>query len=389
MSQPVGALGGLRVLDLTRYIPGPYCTMLLGDLGADVVKVEEPPVGDPTRVVPPAAGEDSALHAALNRNKRSLVVDLRQAPGVEVVKRLAEQADVFVEGFRPGVLAKRGLGAEALLEGNPRLVYCSVTGYGQQGPLAERAGHDINYLARAGFLGSNLDGDGRPVLPLAQVADMAGGLAGVMGILAALLARERTGRGQVVDASMFDATLALMTVPLTRLAAGMQDAGELNGSQACYHVYRCRDGLPLAVGALEPKFWEGLCRALGLPDRAKRQWEGSPSGRRDAVAALGQAFAARDRDHWVRELAEHDVCVEPVLDAAEAMAQPQADRVRLDQPHGAACLRTVAPPLRLSDTPVSVRRPAPVLGEHTDEVLSQAGYPSREIEALRGAGVVA
>jgi crotonobetainyl-CoA:carnitine CoA-transferase CaiB-like acyl-CoA transferase len=389
MSQSGGALSGLRVVDLTRYIPGPYCTMLLGDLGADVVKVEEPPVGDPTRVVPPAAGEDSAVHAALNRNKRSLLVDLRQAKGVEVVKRLAQGADVFVEGFRPGVLAKRGLGAETLLAANPRLVYCSVTGYGQDGPLALHAGHDINYAARSGFLGTNLDREGRPVLPLTQVADMAGGFAAVMGILAALLARERTGRGQRVDASMFDAALALMTVPLTRLAAGMQEPGELSGSQASYHTYRCRDGRYVAVGALEPKFWEGLCRAMGLPDSSKRQWEGSEAGRRGAIAALGRAFAAQDREHWVQELAQQDVCVEPVLDAAEALAQPQAARNLLDQPNGGERLRTVAPPLRLAETPIAVRRPAPGLGEHTDEVLSQTGYQPREIEALRGAGVVA
>lgn len=389
MSQPGGALSGLRVVDLTRYIPGPYCTMLLGDLGADVVKVEEPPLGDPTRVVPPAAGEDSAVHAALNRNKRSLLVDLRQAPGAEVVKRLAQGADVFVEGFRPGVLAKRGLGAEALLAANPRLVYCSLTGYGQEGPLAARAGHDINYLARSGFLGSNLDGEGRPVLPWTQVADMAGGFAAVMGILAALVARERSGRGQWVDASMFEAALALMTVPLTRLAAGMPGAGELSGTQASYHVYRCRDGRYVAVGALEPKFWEGLCGALGLPDKIKRQWEGSEAGRRDTIAAVGQAFAAQDREHWVKELAEQDVCVEPVLDGAEALAQAQAARALLYQPNGVEPLRTLAPPLRLSKTPVSLRRPAPGLGEHSDEVLGQAGYEPREIEALRSAGVVA
>ncbi|HLA79918.1 MAG TPA: CaiB/BaiF CoA-transferase family protein [Vicinamibacteria bacterium] len=388
MSPSTGALSGLRVVDLTRYIPGPYCTMLLGDLGADVVKIEEPPLGDPTRAVPPLAGEGSAVHAALNRNKRSLSIDLRQAEGVAVVRRLAETADVFVEGLRPGVLARRGLGAEELLAANPRLVYCSLSGYGQQGPLASRAGHDINYLAQCGFLGSNLDGEGRPVLPWTQVADMAGGLAAVMGILAALLARERTGRGQQVDASLFDAALALMTVPLARVGAGLAGVGELSGSYAGYNVYRCRDGRYVSVGALEPKFWEALCRALGLPDKIKRQWEGSPGARRATIDAVAGAFAARDRDQWVKQLAEQEVCVEPVLDAAEALAHADAAGRLLDQPNGDTPLRTVAPPLRLSETPIALRQPAPELGEHTDAVLSQAGYEAREIEALRGAGVV-
>ncbi len=389
MSLAAGALSGLRVIDLTRYIPGPYCTMLLGDLGADVIKIEEPPLGDPTRVVPPLAGEGSALNAALNRNKRSLLVDLRQAEGAAIVRRLAAEADVFVEALRPGVLAKRGLGADALLAANPRLVYCSLSGYGQQGPLAARAGHDINYLAQSGFLGSNLDSEGRPVLPWTQVADMAGGFAAIMGILAALLARERTGLGQRVDASLFDAALALMTVPLTRMAAGLPDAGELGGGHAAYRLYRCQDDRYVSVGALEPKFWENLCQALGLPEKIKRQWEGSAEARRHTIASLAQVFASQDRDQWMAHLAPAEVCVEPVLDPGEALAQAAAAGRLLDQPNGETSLQTVSPPLRLSQTPIAVRRPAPGLGEHTDQVLSQVGYAAAEIEALRGAGVVA
>ncbi len=180
------ALAGLRVLDLTRYIPGPYCTMLLGDLGADVIKVEEPPVGDATRAVPPAVGEDSAVHAALNRNKRSVVVDIRREAGSAVVRRLAAKADVLVEAFRPGALARRGLGAEDLRRENPRLVCCSLTGYGQDGPMAARAGHDVDYIALGGLLGATRDAEGRPILPPTQLADMTGGLLATIGILAAL-----------------------------------------------------------------------------------------------------------------------------------------------------------------------------------------------------------
>jgi len=371
----MSALLGLRVLDLTRYIPGPYCTQLLGGLGADVVKVEEPFVGDPTRAVPPPLGEDSAAHAALNRDKRSIAVDLRQAEGAGVVRRLAAASDVLVEAYRPGVLERAGLGPTALLAANPRLVYCSLSGFGQDGPLRSRAGHDITYLAATGFLGTNRGADGRPVLPLTQLADMAGALVAATAILAALHARQRTGRGQHVDASMFDAARALMTLPAARRSAGGGLANELSGAYACYNVYRCRDGRFVAVGALEPKFWERLCAALERPALARTQWD----ERRQAelIAELSSVFATRDRDDWAERLAPHDCCVEAVLDLDEAAASAHARA------------REAGGPLRLSDTPAAAGRPAPGLGQHTDEVLAAAGYSASEIEALRGTGAVA
>jgi crotonobetainyl-CoA:carnitine CoA-transferase CaiB-like acyl-CoA transferase len=338
--------------------------MLLGDLGADVVKVEEPLVGDPTRVVPPAIGDDSAVHAALNRNKRSVAVDLRNEEGVAILRRLAIASDVIVEGYRPGVLARRGLGAESLLEANPRLVYCSLSGFGQQGPLAQRAGHDINYLARSGFLGTNRGADGRPVLPLTQLADMAGALIASVAILAALQARERTGRGQRVDASMWGGMQALLTVPSARRRAGGGLVNELSGAYACYNVYRCRDGRYLAVGALEPKFWRVLCEALGQSDLARDQWHADRQ--EELIGRLAEIFGAKDRDEWVEALGPHDACVEPVLDLDEALSQP----------HG-----TTPPP--------AIRREAPRLGQHTDEVLAAAGYTGADIARLRGAGAVA
>jgi crotonobetainyl-CoA:carnitine CoA-transferase CaiB-like acyl-CoA transferase len=383
-----GALEGLRVLDLTRYLPGPYATMLLGDLGADVVKIEEPPIGDPTRGIPPEVGEDSAVHAALNRNKRSVLVDLRDENGAAVVKALARRADVLVETYRPGVLARRGLGAAALLAENPRLVYCALSGYGQDGPRAQAAGHDIDYMARGGFLATTRDAGGRPVLPLTHVGDMAGALTAVIGILAALQARERTSRGQVVDASMLDGVLALMTVPIARLSAGGRPESELSGTHACYNVYRCRDGRYLAVGALEPKFWEALCRALGHEDRAKSQWAGGDE-QLELVAAFERTFATRDCDEWIRALAPIDACVEPVLDLHEAIVQEQARPVIWSQPSGSASFGTVGAPFRLSQTPPALRRPAPRPGQHTDEVLGELGYATAEIARLRDEGAVA
>ena len=386
----VAALEGIRVLDLTRYIPGPYCTMLLGDLGAEVVKVEEPPRGDPTRAGTPAVGGESAVHAALNRNKRSVAVDIRNAEGAGIVRRLAARADVLVEAFRPGALTGRGLGAEVLCQENPRLVYCSLTGYGGDGPLARRAGHDVDYIALGGLLGTTRDARGRPVLPTTQLADMTGGLLATIAILAALQARARTGRGQVVDVSLLEGVLALMTVPAARLLAGGALASELTGTHACYNVFRCRDGGHLAVGALEPKFWESLCRALGLPERIPRQWE-TGAERQETLEAIAREFASRDRDDWVRELAAADACVEPVLDLAEALEQPQA-RARgavVELHSGGVAFRTLASPLRLSATPVRVRHDVPAFGQHTDAVLTEAGYGREEIAHMRAGGVIA
>jgi crotonobetainyl-CoA:carnitine CoA-transferase CaiB-like acyl-CoA transferase len=386
MTTGPGALDGVRILDLTRYIPGPYCTMLLGDLGADVVKVEEPALGDPTRALPPAIGSDSAVHASLNRNKRSIAVDLRTETGAAVVRRLAAGADVLVEAFRPGVLERRGLGADALRAENPRLVYCSITGYGREGAQTSRAGHDINYAALGGFLAANRDAEGRPVLPRTQVADMTAGLLAAVGVLAALQARERTGHGQSVDISLLDGVLGLMTLPLTRLLAGGGTLDELSGAYACYHVYRCRDGLDVTVGALEPKFWERLCRGLGLEQFVARQWAGG-AGREEVIEAFSAIFATRDRADWLRRLAAEDVCVEPVLDPLEAAAA--APRSIAEHSSAGVSFRTVATPLRLTHTPPAFRREPPRLGQHTAEVLSEAGFTGPEIEALRGEGVLA
>jgi crotonobetainyl-CoA:carnitine CoA-transferase CaiB-like acyl-CoA transferase len=385
-----GALEGIRVLDLTRYIPGPYCTMLLGDLGAEVVKVEEPRLGDPSRAAAPAVGGESALHAALNRNKRSLGVDIRREEGAAIVRRLAARADVLVETFRPGMLEGRGLGPSALRAENPRLIYCSLTGYGSDGPLARRAGHDIDYIALGGFLGTTQDEGCRPVLPKTQVADMTGGLLATIAILAALQARARTGRGQVVDVSLLEGVLALMTVPAARLLGGGPLASELTGTHACYNIFPCRDGRYLAVGALEPKFWEALCRTLGLSDKLSSQWE-AEGKRQETIATLAGKFRSRDREDWLRDLAAADVCVEPVLDLAEALDQPQV-RARgavAELDAGETTFKTVVSPLRLSDTPVRYRQGPPGLGEHTDALLREAGYGGEEIAHMRGAGVIA
>ncbi len=361
-----GPLQGLRVLDLSRYIPGPYCTLLLAGLGAEVIKVEEPGIGDPTRHVPPLAGEHGALFAALNRGKRSVALDLRSEQGAAAVRRLAQRADVLVESFRPGVMARRGLGAASLLAANPRLVYCSIDGHPAGGPRAQRAGHDVGYAALAGFLAGNRGRDGAPVLSALQTADMSGALFAACAILAALLARGRTGRGQHVEVPLADSAAALMTVPLVRVAAGGDEASELMGTHACYNVYRCRDGRWLAVGALEPKFWEGLCAALALPHLAPRQWDDG-AARGEAVREVAAAFARHDREEWLARLLPLDVCVEPVLEMAEVPA-PALPWARA-WPQAASAV--------------------PALGEHTQAVLAENGFAPEDIAVLHDAGTVA
>lgn len=384
----MSALAGLRVLDLTRYIPGPYCTQLLAALGADVVKIEEPPFGDATRAVPPAPEGASVAHAVLNRGKRSLLVDLRQDTGVEIVRRLAVRADVLVEAFRPGVLERRGLGAEALRALNPRLVYCSLSGFGAQGELAQRAGHDITYAARAGLLDLNRDAGGAPRIPGFQVADVSGALSATIAILAALLARARDGQGQQVTVSLLGAALAQVTLAAARGVAGGARPDELMGTHACYQIYRCADGRHLAVGALEPKFWERLCRALELPELIGRQWE-RPEQRDHTHARLSERFATRGCDEWLRLLGPLDACVEPVLTPEQAVADAQARAHVSEVEVGGLRLPAVGVPFQLHGTPAWLPSQAPEAGAHGAELLAELGYSRAQIEALRDAGVCA
>jgi len=385
-------LEGVRVLDLSRLLPGPYATLVLADLGADVVKIEDPGAGDTLRWLPPLVGEQSAAFHALNRNKRSLGLDLRKAEGTAAFLRLARWADVVVESFRPGVLARMGLGWEVLHRENPRLVLCSLTGYGQDGPYAARAGHDLDYAAFAGVLGLNGPPEG-PVAPGVQVADLAGGSwPAVTGILAALLGRARSGEGAHLDVSMVEGALSLMALPLamahargTPLARGRE---LLSGGAACYGVYRTKDGRFAALAALEPKFFAAFCAAVGRPELADQQFDGDLAGPR---AALEAVFAARTLAEWEAFAAEHDACVAPVREGDEPRADPHlAARgafVEVETPWEGRSIPGVATPVRLGGA-AAPRRPAPRLGEHGDAVLEAAGFARDEIAALRTAGVV-
>ncbi len=392
-------LEGIRVLDLSRLLPGGFCSLLLADFGADVVKVEDLGMGDYVRWSPPyyEGAEDTAkgsLFLSLNRNKTSVRINLKEQAGREVLLRLVAQADVVLESFRPGVLDRLGVGYEAMRAVNPGIVYCAISGYGQDGPMRDRSGHDMNYLGLIGLLGLTGEAGGPPVQAAGQIADLGGGgLMAAFGILSALHERERSGEGQLVDVSMADGALSwLAMVAGQYLCDGVvpeRGSQLLAGSVICYRPYQCADGW-VTLGALEPKFWQNWCRGVGREDLLELQFSKPDS---DAHAAVQGVFMERSRDQWTAFAAEHDCCLEPVLGLDEALdSELVAARdmvVELDQPGAEQPVRLLGLPVKLSRTPGDANRlPGPALGEHTDAVLRAAGYGDEEIAALKEAGAV-
>jgi alpha-methylacyl-CoA racemase len=392
-------LEGIRVLDLSRLLPGPFCSLLLADYGADVVKIEDTGTGDYLRwSVPAVEGvEDSAKAVrflALNRNKASVRLNLKDPAGKEAFLRLVEGADVVLESFRPGVMDRLGLGYEALKARNPGVVLCATSGYGADGPLAARAGHDLNYLGRVGLLGLSGDADGPPVQAAGQIADIGGGaLMAAFGILAALRERDRSGEGQLVDVSMADGALSWLAMDAARVLHGdtlRRGQVELGGRFVCYRPYQCADGW-VTLGALEPKFFAAFCRGVGREDLVSSQFEAPGS---DAHVRLQGVFMERTRAQWTRFAGEHDCCLEPVLELEEALESEHVRArgmvVELDQPGAQEPVRLLGPPVKLSRTPADPnRRAAPGLGEDTDAELTAAGLNAEELAALHAAGAAA
>ncbi len=395
MSAARRPLEHLRILDLTRLLPGGFCTLLMADLGADVIKVEEPGKGDYIRWMPPFLDEVSAGHVALNRGKRSLSLNLKDERGVAVFKRLVRDADVVVESFRPGVMDRLGVGYEVLSAENPRLVYCAITGYGQDGPYADRAGHDINYLGYAGVLDIIGERGGPPVDPGVQIADVGGGaLMAAAGILAALAEREQTGTGRFVDTSMTDGAFSWLTFHAAAYAfSGIpprRGVMRLSGEYACYHVYATKDERYLAVGALEPQFWREFCTAIGVAELIETQFvEGE---QQDAmIERVAAIIRTRTRDEWVAELEHLDACVGPIHDMEEAFGDPQlrARGMIVQQPvTPERSVEGIGNPLKLVGAPALEPGLAPGFGEHTDQILSSAGLGDEEVAALRADGVI-
>ena len=390
-----GPLAGLRVLDLTRLLPGPVCTLHLADLGAEVIKIEgfeHGGVDDYARRMGlgAAPGEDSFFFRIVNRNKRGLRLDLKQPAGVEVFLRLAHEADVIVESFRPGVVDKLGVGYDKVKAINPRIVYCAITGYGQDGPWRDRAGHDLNYIATAGVLDQIGHAEGPPAIPNLQIGDLLGGaLTAVMGILAAVIGAKATGQGRYVDASMTDATFAhAYTGLLSVLARGQtlpRGVDDLNGGLPAYGLYRTQDGRFMAVGALEPKFWQVFCDAIGKPELKPFGLARGEEGERTR-RELEALFVSQPLAHWQTLFETVDCGVTPVLTFEEAMAHPQLQaRGMLPEIDG---LTQFAPPCKLSDHAFAVRQAAPKVGADGTALLQAAGYADAEIARLREQGVI-
>ena len=381
-------LTGIRVVDVSRYAPGPYCTMLMADLGADVVVVEAPPgvarhVGEEMGV-----SERNKAFLPMGRNKRSVALDLKDEAMREAFLRLAEGADVVVEGFRPGVATRLGIDYQAVKARNPRIVYCSITGYGQSGPNASLPGHDLNYISLAGILGAIGWPGQPPSIPLNILADFAGGgLFAAFAVLAALVSRQQTGVGQYIDMAMSDGAMSLACLAASDYFVSGTPArpGEyfLNGAYPCYNVYATADDKWLSVACTEPWFWSNLCRVLGCEEYVAEQF--NPDKFPEMFAFLRRKFLEKTRDEWFETLKEQEICATPVYGLDEALADPH-NRARgmiteLEHPeYGRIPQVGVAP--KFSATPGRVRTPAPKAGQHTEEVLREAGFSTEEIARL-------
>ena len=387
-------LSGIRVLDLSLQLPGPLCTMMMADYGADVIKVDEP---EP-RVRNPFAAEDPGtgpLDRYLNRGKKSVTLNLKSAEGREIFRRMAKVADVVVEGFRPGVVKRLGVEYETLSASNPGLVYCSISGYGQTGPMRDAAGHDVNYLSYAGVLGLSGRPEEPPALLPVQVGDVYGGsMMALSGILMALLSRQRTGKGSWIDISMTDGSVASLAIPASNLLGGgiPQERGALplTGMLPCYDAYRCADGGYVSLGALEPWFWQRLVARLGREDFGELQYAAGESAegvRRDLQAI----FLGKTRDEWVRFFEGEDVCISPVLSLDEALSHPNtlARRMVVDiaSPLGGT-ERQLGLPIKIAGEEGHAPGRAPRLGEHDDQILAELGFSGEEIAGLRAKRVI-
>ena len=384
----VMALEGIRVLDLSRLAPGPYCGMILGDLGAEVIRVEAMEKRARVEGVLGLSDELAEMFRAFNpqgRNKKSIVVDLRLEEGREVFFRLAEGADVILEEFRPGVVERLGIGYEKVKEVNPRIIYCSITGYGQYGPYAGRPGHDLNYISTAGLFSAVKDDEGNPVIPSNLMADMAGGgMHAALCILAALVARSLHGVGQYVDCAMTDGVVSLMHLePLLQRTQSLRDL-------PYYNVYETRDGKWFSVGNVESWFWENFCRAMGRDDLIPMQHDTGKYP--ELITTLREIFKQKTREEWTEFFRDEDVCAAPVNDIEEAERDPhlRAREMFWELEHAKFGKITQAGiSMKLTGTPGRFRSFGASPGQHTDEILEGLGYCEKEIEKLREKAAVA
>ena len=394
LAQPPQALPGLKILDASRLLPAALCTQMLADLGAQVLKVEEPGRGDYQRSFPPMGKADSGTFLLCNRNKQSITLNLKSEEGKAVFRKLAADADVVVEGFRPGVMKRLGLDYESLKEINPRLIYCAVSGFGQDGPYKMVAGHDLNYMGIIGALPLFGQAGGPPMVPGLLTADIGGGsLMAAYGILAALLARQVTGVGQMVDVSMMDGAMSFIAYHASEPMFGDCDpkGGEYRntGGAPCYSIFRCKDGNFVTLGALEEHFWERFCDAAGVHELKADQFpEGEVRSRQ--FEQLAHVFGQRTRAEWVELFFKHDIPGGPVNTMREAFEDPHVKAremvMHVDHPVEGR-IPQLGFPVKFSGTPGRISSPPPTLGQHTREVLERLGYSAEQIDEMAKTGV--
>ncbi|MCP4122939.1 MAG: CoA transferase [Bacteroidetes bacterium] len=394
MSELNGPLKGIKILDLTRLLPGPLATQYLADLGAEVIKIEDVDFPDYTRFFPPHLGSESIHYLSVNRSKKSLAIKLGSEEGKAVFFDMVRLADVVIEGFRPGMLDKLGLGYEHAKAQKSDIIYVSISGYGQDGPLSHKAGHDLNYVGYAGIMAVN-GKDGESMMPGVQIADIMGGsYNAVIGCMSALFERMRTGKGQHVDVSMTDGAMQIVTMPLgeSMNLNNHHKPGEfmLSGGLANYNSYACADGKYIALGALEPKFWTGFCKLIGKPEWFNEAFSG-PEKTAQLKISLAELFKTRTRDEWIKMAEDADICLSPVLSLEELEVHEhfEARNMIVEHEHPSyGKLKGTNQPIKFSVSKLHKGWAPPLLGEHSVEVLRAYGFSEQKIKELNVGKVI-
>ena len=377
-------LEGIKVIDFSKWLPGQYCGMLLGDYGADVVKVEDMSGDSTRRFFPEKEDGMSYWHLMLNRNKRGIALDIRKEEGQEVLRRLLSDADIFLEGFRPGYLARYGLDYESIKKINPRIVYCSITGFGQN---CHKPAHDLNVIGLAGL--NSMDDIGSACVSEVQVSAIGSSLNALSGICMALLARERTGFGQYLDVNLYATALSLQVTGISS-AWGCEETGDKPFGRTAhyYNIYKCKDGKYMTVGTIEPKFWQRFCDLIECPELEKRQFDFAHKD--DIVAKITGKMAQKTQAEWLELIGGAEFCVTPVLNVSEALETELTvqENILFTEECDLGKIRYVGAPVKFSEAECSIRRRAPRLGEHSEEVLRELGYRPEEITEMKGKGAV-
>jgi crotonobetainyl-CoA:carnitine CoA-transferase CaiB-like acyl-CoA transferase len=387
-------LKGIKVFDLSRLLPGGFCSMMLGDFGAEVIKVEEPGRGDYVRWAPPFINGQSAYFLSINRNKKSIVLDLKNPKGTDVFLRLVRTADVMIEGFRPGVVDRLGIGYQHISKVNPRIIYCSISAFGQSGPFRNQEGHDLNCLALAGLLSITGINGGPLIIPGVQLSDYAGAMMAIIAILLALIEREKSGERQYCDLSMLDAVTSWMGMHIVKYLADRllpypQDS-MFNGALACYNIYKTKDDRFVVLGAMEEKFWISFCKVIGREDLIPLQWEGQTIQEK-MKEELSLLFREKTRAEWLKLLDGQGTCFSPVLNMEETLNSPHLQERGMFQGikgEGGETIPQIGFPIKLSNTPAAYSIPPPRMGQESRSVLQKAGFSIEEIQLLEEEGII-